>query len=182
MSILKKIYYDLFGRSERKLELDIIRNYLDDKKLTLEIGNVLSHYMDINHIVIDKYEKAPNVYNMDAMDIEYKNFFDLIISISTLEHIGFDEKEKNPKKVIEVIKKLRKALKKGGKFIATIPMGYNHYIDGDIINNRLGFDEMFFFKRLKNGNWKLLYKAPYNFQYNYPFKYANVLMVGEINV
>ncbi|MFK5282271.1 hypothetical protein ACI3PL_22195, partial [Lacticaseibacillus paracasei] len=53
----------------------------------LEVGNVLSNFMPCNHIVVDKFEKASGVLNVDIVDYRSTHKFDFIISISTFEHI-----------------------------------------------------------------------------------------------
>jgi hypothetical protein len=57
----------------------------------LEIGNVLSHYFPVNHDIVDKYEKADGVINQDVVHFYSPKKYDLIVSVSTLEHVGWDE-------------------------------------------------------------------------------------------
>jgi hypothetical protein len=54
----------------------------------LEVGNVLSHYFHVNHDIVYKYEKAKGVINEDVINFRLPKKYDLIISISTLEHMG----------------------------------------------------------------------------------------------
>ena len=63
-------------------------------KNIFEVGSVLSHYFPINHDVLDKYEKGHGVINQDVVDFKPHNKYDLIVSISTLEHVGFDDNTK----------------------------------------------------------------------------------------
>jgi hypothetical protein len=85
--------YNTTYKNERAVEIPIFKNILDanSNKKILEIGNVLSHYFKINHKVVDKYEKSPGVINKDALTYQSKNKYDLILAISTFEHIGFDD-------------------------------------------------------------------------------------------
>jgi len=61
-------------------------------KNILEIGNVLSRHIKLEHDILDKYETAKGVINEDIVDFKSEKKYDLIISISTLEHVGWDEK------------------------------------------------------------------------------------------
>jgi ubiquinone/menaquinone biosynthesis C-methylase UbiE len=50
--------YNTTWRNERVVEIpivwDIVKAYTEN---ILEVGNVLSHYFAVNHVIIDKYEK-----------------------------------------------------------------------------------------------------------------------------
>ena len=43
------------------------------------------------HDVLDKYEKGNNVINDDVVSFSTEVKYDLIVSVSTLEHVGWDE-------------------------------------------------------------------------------------------
>jgi len=51
---------------------------------------VLSHYFAVKHDIVDKYEIAPSVVNEDLVNFKPGKKYDLIVSISTLEHVGWD--------------------------------------------------------------------------------------------
>jgi hypothetical protein len=99
-------WYNKTWRNERAVEVPIIWNIVKKykRKRILEVGNVLSHYYPIRHEILDKYEKAPGVINLDVVDFKPAKKYDLIISISTLEHVGWDEKPKEPKKVYKLLR------------------------------------------------------------------------------
>ncbi|MDR4467711.1 MAG: hypothetical protein MRJ68_05315 [Nitrospira sp.] len=80
-------------KNERGVEIPIFRELLleHDGQRVLEVGNVLSHYFPIHHDVVDKYEVAPGVINQDIVEFVPPERYDLILSISTLEHVGWDE-------------------------------------------------------------------------------------------
>lgn len=69
----------------------------------LEVGNVLSHYFPIHHDIVDKYEVCPGVINQDIADFLPQEKYDLILSISTVEHVGWDEQPQEPTKLLQVI-------------------------------------------------------------------------------
>jgi len=89
-------YFDTFRtrHGERAVKIlivvEMVRKYRG--KNILEIGNVLSRHIKLEHDVLDKYETAKGVINEDIVDFKSEKKYDLIISISTLEHVGLDEK------------------------------------------------------------------------------------------
>lgn len=94
--------YNITWASERRVEIPIARGLLADAapEDVLEIGNVLGHYQTVQHRVIDKLERVPGVLNEDVMDLQPPSPLDLIIFISTFQHIGFDDEpgqESRPK-------------------------------------------------------------------------------------
>jgi hypothetical protein len=89
------IHYQNF--SERAVEVPIVIDFLKQvgrEKRILEVGNVLSNYApliaqqsDIGKIdILDKFEQGIGIMNVDLMDFDTQ--YDVIISISTVEHIG----------------------------------------------------------------------------------------------
>ncbi len=175
--------YNATWRNERCVEIpiiwDAIKNYKG--KNILELGNVLSHYFSINHVILDKYEKAKGVINEDAVDFNYNSKFDLIVAISTLEHIGWDEEPREPSKIIKAIKNLKNNLNKNGKIIASVPLGYNPHLDELIKKNKI-FDKQYFIKRISRDNkWKQAYLEELKeVKYGKPFPFANVVAIGVI--
>src|SRR5215207_4369431 len=96
-------------RSERAVELPIAwrRVRRTDATSTLEIGNVLSNYFPVRHLVVDKYERVPGVINEDVVDFSPPGKYDLIVSISTLEHVGWDPPEpRDPLKLLRAVDNL----------------------------------------------------------------------------
>lgn len=132
-----KFYKNLYNKynatwiNERKVEVPIFLEILKNNKhkKILEVGNVLSHYTDVNHTIVDKYEvdEKNKVINMDILHYRPKEKYDLILSISTLEHVGKDCDD--PKLAIEAIKHLYSLLKPGCALVFTFPRGYNRYMD-----------------------------------------------------
>ena len=86
--------------NERTIEVPIVTRELARRPgaSILEIGNVLNQYVHIPHTVVDKYERASGVLNVDVVDFDPGVQYDLIVSISTLEHVGWDETPKEPDK------------------------------------------------------------------------------------
>jgi len=141
--------------NERSVEIPVIweqvKSLSPDK--VLEVGNVLSHYFEVKHLVVDKYERRPGVISDDILDVKLDEKFDRIVSISTLEHIGWDEVPRSPGKYIQAIERLRTLLTDEGILIATIPLGYNPSFDQDLFEQRLKCDRVSYLKRLTIYSW-----------------------------
>lgn len=186
----KRYYYSLSRynytwKNERSVEIPIIYKLLENNKNkdVLEVGNVLSHYYLTSHDVLDKYEKASGVINEDVVDYSPSKKYDLIVSISTLEHVGWEEKPQEPQKIIPAIKKLKSLLKENGQLIITLPLGYsNPFLNKAIQDQTLGFDDTYYLKRISHSNkWKQVEFADVkNSKYNSPFPNANAILVGII--
>ncbi|GAH93498.1 unnamed protein product, partial [marine sediment metagenome] len=123
--------YNSTWGNERAIEVpvvwDIVKKYKG--KHILEVGNVLSHYFPTQHTILDKYEKASGVINLDVVDFQPAEKYDLIVSISTLEHVGWDEKPREPRKILRALENLKRCSALGGQIVVTLPLGYNREID-----------------------------------------------------
>ena len=190
--------YNTTWKNERIVEVPIIMNYIKDfpNKRILEIGAVLIHYYSIKWDILDKYERGPPIWdildkywkgkeiiNKDVVYFKPFNKYDLIISISTLEHVGFDEDIKDPTKIIKAIKNLKEnCLNLNGEGIITMPIGYNLEMDRLLFTNKLEFDEKLFLKRInKENKWEEIpEKEARNIKYNKPFNSANSIVIGII--
>lgn len=180
-------FYHLYNgtwSNERSVEIPIIWKILQQNKnkKILEIGNVLSHYFNINHDVLDKYEKAPNVINEDIVNFNPVTKYDLIVSISTFEHIGWDEAPREPKKVYHSIEKVKKILNKNGMAIITIPFGYNLDMDQLLLAKIIKFSKQYYLKKIsQNNDWvEVDWDSIKETKFNYPYSYANGLIIGII--
>lgn len=173
-------------KNERVVEVPICWNEINKYKgkRILEVGNVLSNYYKIQHDVIDKYDKQTGVINEDVVDFKPVKKYDLIISISTLEHVGYDECESvklnEQNKILLAIQNLKKCLAKGGKIIVTMPLGYNSSLDKKIWNDQLDFNKIYYLKRISESNrWIEINKKDIcDIKYDYPYSKANGLFIG----
>lgn len=119
--------YNTTWANERCVEVPVIYDLVQrERGRVLEVGNVLSHYYPVTHRVIDKYEGPEK---LDVVDVTGQ--YDLIVSISTFEHIGFDEGQ-HCDKLDRAIAACRNALAPGGRLIFTIPTGYNPAADAAV--------------------------------------------------
>lgn len=150
--------YNMTWRSERAVEIPIVRDLMKQYKgsRVLEVGNVLSHYFAGDHDVVDLCEKGPEVVHQDVLDFKPKTPYDLIVSISTLEHIGIDEEPPEPKKALAALDHLNKhCLNPGGLLVVTFPYGHNPSLDQAIKNHHPLFANTRFLKRTSPFNsWR----------------------------
>lgn len=134
----------------------------------LEVGNVLAHYRPVSHPVLDKYERAPGVRNVDAVDVEPTGDVDLLVSVSTLEHVGLDEDVLDPGKPARAIDALTGLLAPGGTLWTTLPVGYNPDLDAAVRSGTIGFDRLTALRREPARNrWRQVpvadvWDAPYD--------------------
>lgn len=127
--------------SERAVEIplavDFLQRYGMGKQI-LEVGNVLSYYGPLpiqcpgigGVEIIDKFEQQPGVKNIDLLDVSHP--YDVIVSISTVEHIGQDAYGESTQGDLEAplkaISKIYDLLKPGGKAFLTVPFGRLTYL------------------------------------------------------
>lgn len=176
--------YNHTWNNERRVEIPIIWEIIKDKnpQKILEVGNVLSHYFPTKHGVLDKYEKGKSVINEDVATYKSKKKYDFIVSISTIEHVGWDEPKKDKMKIIQAVNNLKTMLSRNGKIIFTVPLGYNPYMDDIITQKQLELSEQYYLKRIsKNNLWKesQLDKNT-RILYNNPFPNGNAIILGII--
>ena len=171
--------------NERAVEIPIVFEILNQYKgkNILEVGNVLSWYFPVNHDVLDKYEKAAGVINKDIVDFKPSRKYDLIMSISTLEHIGWTKPEKQePMKTLKAIKKMEGMLAPGGRMVITFPLGENPHLDNLFKRGKITFTRTYYMKRIsKDNEWiEVDWKQICNARYNTPYDFANGLVIGII--
>jgi SAM-dependent methyltransferase len=169
---------------ERCVEVPVGRFYLDrfrDRRI-LEIGNVLSHYFPKRHAVLDKFEKGEGIINEDIVHFTPADRYDLVLSISTFEHIGFDDESSMPsdEKIRAALTACRKLLAPDGTLVITVPIGYNPHLDRLIREGTLGASHEVYFVREEFSAWRSADQAAaLRRQYKRPFPYANAILVAE---
>ena len=176
--------------NERAIEIPIIWDMIKDdvnqinSSEILEVGNVMSKYHSFEHTVLDKYENSKGVINEDIVDYKPNKKFRLIFSISTLEHVGFDEERKDPDKIYKSIKNLKSLLTDDGKLIITVPLGYNPHLDKLLQLDKITFNGgAYLMKRVSRSNKWVHVKYHYSFQVKYSESFpptANELLIGKI--
>lgn len=175
--------YNLTVRNERAVEVPIfahlVNQYPADR--VLEVGNVLAHYFPVSHDRLDKYEQAPGVINADVVDFQPGKNYDLIVSISTLEHVGWDEQPRDPTKLLRAIANLQSLLVPGGTLAISLPLGYNAEVDRLVRSRALPFTSEGYLKRGADNVWREVgWHEVQGADYNYHIPTANGLVVGTI--
>jgi FkbM family methyltransferase len=147
------LYYNRIGINnvgERAVEIPIAFIFLatvTKKDKILEVGNVLSLYENSlsEHLglrarrIVDKFERATGVDNVDLMDLPSDEKYTTIVSVSTVEHVGqgVEPSSKTYGEQIDIrdreaplkaICKIYELLETEGKALITFPFG--KLIDG----------------------------------------------------
>jgi hypothetical protein len=177
--------YNRTWDNERAVEVPIVWKLVKtDTGRILEIGNVLSHYFPCRHEVLDKYERGRRVISCDVVDYKPSTRYDLIVSISTLEHVGFDPPEdRNSNKFIQAVDNLQtNCLASSGKIVLTLPLGYNSQLDHLISRGKPPFSRVFYMKRISSDNDWVQTEAHdvVGAKYGSPFPCANAFVVALI--
>jgi hypothetical protein len=142
--------------NERSVELPVcweaVRRH-GRPETTIEIGNVLGHYFDTEHRVLDLHERHPLVtWNEDVLEFQPPVAPELIVSISTLEHVGWDERPRNHGAAERAFTHLTELLGPGGTLVVTVPVGYNPPLDEAIRGGRLSLSELRALRREERRN------------------------------
>jgi SAM-dependent methyltransferase len=144
------------GENMRTVEVPIVRALMRGREwdLILEIGNVLSYYGRTAWPVLDLREQGPGVINADIMTWEPERPFDLIVSISTLEHVGHGRYAALTGKTTpaNVLARIRSWLAPGGLAFLTVPLRYNEALDRQLLNGKMPVDEMRYMRRISESN------------------------------
>lgn len=173
--------YNRTWANERCIEVPIVWELIRKHPPAdvLEIGNVIPHYYRFGHAVVDKYEKGRGVFQQDVVGLSMPQQYRLIVAISTLEHVGWDETPRTPGKHLEALASLKRLLAPDGLLAATLPIGYNPDMDGDLFAGRFGFDDVHFFKRISPETWiQAGADDVRDSKYGVPFRAANAIAVG----
>lgn len=169
-------------RVERAVEIPIALEMFPWVGDVLEVGNVLSQYIQLPHDIVDKYEKGDGVQNIDVVDYSPEKRYDLIICISTLEHVGWDETPKEPEKILTALKAMKTLLTDKGKMLITVPLGYNEFLDQCIVDGSLGFSRTLFMARTSRMNdWKQTnFEEASAHKYGEVYPCANGIAIGIV--
>jgi SAM-dependent methyltransferase len=178
-------------RNERCIEiavaLDVLARHAGGD--ILEVGHVTGHYRRARHDVVDRYERAAGVQNVDIAEFRPSKRYDLILSVSTLEHIGFDDAnyggdaadpEQSGEQALEAVRVLKALLKPGGELLITLPFGYNAKLDRCVREGRLELSEASYY-RCVDGDWRAATKAEAEAQPYHRGRFhwhANGLLIG----
>jgi len=159
----------------------MVKKYQEQNKRILEVGNVISHIYHFNHDVLDKYEIVGDIINEDVVDFKPSKEYDLIFSIITLQHVGWNESPRDPKKILKAIENLRKILAPHGQIIIFHGLGENKQMDEFLKNGTLKFDKEFYLMKISKYRWKEVnWDDVKNLEYDYSTPTANGVVIGII--
>lgn len=173
--------------NERTVEVPLARHVLEQRRprSVLEIGNVLRNYrldalQGVEHAVVDLYEQVDDVLNEDARTYRAGRRFEAVVSVSTLEHVGFDEPEQDPDGPVRVLETMREHLADDGVLLITVPLGYNPGLDAAVADGRFACPEQFCLRRTtKDNQWvQDDVTAGLGLPYGSRFRNANAVYVG----
>jgi hypothetical protein len=179
--------YNYFSHPyERTVELPIAFEFIKTGKDVLEVGNVLHHYplQLMDRDIVDKYEKDRGVINADLLEFKPNCKYDRIVSISTIEHIGYDELGiPDPNKPMKAISHMKTLLAQNGSMLVTMPIGYNPVIDKMVFGEKTPFEQQYYLKRVsKDNHWaQISPEAARECEYDKPYRCANAIIVGVIS-
>lgn len=178
--------YNITWAGERSVEVPIVRKMVSEYKPdeVLEVGNVLSHYGAVRHTIVDKFEQGRGVINEDIIHFETERRFSLIVSVSTFEHIGFDDDSPTScdsgKRIIAAISHCRHLLTADGKLVISVPIGYNPDLDALISSRQLGAAETGWLRRVGFTRWtECSMDEAFASPYGRSFPYANSLLFAS---
>jgi len=183
--VVYQYFYHAYNQTycnERAVEIPIVWSIVQrvPPERVLEVGNVLSHYFPTGHGVVDKYERAPRVQNVDVVDFRPTQPYDLIVSISTLEHVGFNEQPLEPEKPWRAIRHLQSCLSPQGRLVITIPVGFNPHLDRMLQEGRIPLDDPLYLRRISSDNrWReATWEDIRGARYGDPYRNGNGLVVA----
>lgn len=171
-------------RCERAVEVPLAIEAVSRGRSTLEVGNVLSQYHPFPHDVVDKYEQSIGVLNVDIVDFSPGKQYDVIVSVSTLEHVGWDEKPRDPDKILSAYSRLRSLLAPSGIMLVTVPLGYNERLDKAIVAGEMrGMSWRFMKRQTWSNEWEEtdMQDAMEGRGYGSRFPCANAIGIGTYN-
>lgn len=182
------------NQSERVVEVSLGRTLLKGNReaKVLEVGNVMSQYIyEFPHPIVDKHDRSKNplVQNVDIVDFTSEDRFDLILSLSTLEHVGFNEEgigdtrdeKPDPLKILKAIQVMKDHLTPGGQIWVTWAFGANPALDDLVRDGTVAFPQEYFLDRTSAENdWMLCWKeTALAKKYGAPFPAGNALYIGN---
>jgi hypothetical protein len=169
-------------RTERCAEIGIGSKALaawprDD---VLEVGNVLPLAGVDGHTVVDKYEMGPGVVNEDIVTFAPSRRFGLVISISTLEHVGWDEVPEDPEKAWRALMAMSRLVAPSGALLVTIPVGWRRGLEEDFVSDAAPFDSVsLLVKTSRLARWEERpLESRTSIEFNAPYACGNAILVG----
>ena len=130
-------------RSERTVELALGARALaaHPPQDVLEVGNVMSGFGHTGHHVVDKYERRAGVLNEDIVGFDPGRRYGLVLSFSTLEHVGRDEEPRDPEKAAVALRSVSDLVASDGALLVSIPVAYHRELEASFVPGEI-FDSV----------------------------------------
>ncbi len=178
----KQLPYCMVGphlEGERVIEIPIALEFLKlfDPGDVVEIGAVLPyHIAAVSHQIIDPYDPWPLSLRRDAEEVDVTG--KVVLSISTIEHIGkqeYGDHKKDPGKAMRVFDKITA---QAADYLISFPVGYHKKFDQHVrLKTAVGDLTGFMFMRFNSINdWTQISGLRWRYRYNYPFPYGNAVV------
>ena len=170
---------------ERAVEVPMVRRLVEraSPHATLEVGNVLGHYFPRHHDVVDRFETGDGVVNQDVIEYRPDKRYELIVSISTLEHVGWDDHPRDPNKVLQAVRHLASLLTPTGTLLFTAAVGYSPFLDELAETGEPAEVAYRCMKRVSSDNrWvEATWNEVRGSKYDFPYPGANGLLIGTLH-
>ncbi len=170
-------------RTERAVEIALghraLRSFAPED--VLEVGNVMPLAgAAAGHTVLDKYEAGAGVINEDIVGFSPQRRFQLVLSLSTLEHVGWDEVPRDPEKAGVALKMMSGLVADGGALLVTIPVGWHRDLEQTFVAPGGAFDSVTLVaKRSRRPRWEPRPMSELtSISYGAPFACGNAILVG----
>lgn len=126
--------YNAARTNERAVEVPVALDWISHRRgRGLEVGNVLRHYVNggARWDCVDRYEVGAGVTNVDILSFTPGRVYDWIVTISTVEHIGWDgDEERDVDKSPAAIDYMRRhLLRPDGVMLVSFPTGVHPRLD-----------------------------------------------------
>ncbi len=175
--------YNGTWRNERCVEMPLALEFAQSSGdgQMLEIGNVVRHYdPSLNHTVVDRYDIRSDVINADIEGYAPAEPYGGVLSISTLEHVGWDEEPQDADKLARVLASLHRLVSDPEQVLVTMPIGYNPWLDEMIRCRNMPFRSETFLVRRGSTLWlEASAEEALACRMNAPYDGANALYVGR---
>jgi hypothetical protein len=181
-------HYNRTWDNERTVEVPIAAALVRQRPNAnmLELGNVLHNYLPSAELspgrtVVDKYEATAGVSNVDVLDHRPDRPYDLIVALSTIEHVGRDEEPQDPLKASRALECLHGWLAPGGELLVTVPLGYHPELDRRLLDGPPMFQRLTFMRRISADNrWEQVEAEDVRgSRFDSPYPSANALAIGR---
>lgn|SRR5574337_148190 len=177
------------GNSEKRLEIAIASYYIKEtyknNHSVIEWGNVMAcNGFEVKHDIVDIVEGP---IKEDWEFWQPKRHYDLLVSISSLEHINMGDYNQ-PKTGIDKLIRIGKRISSIAKSaLIILPLHYNLEMDQLILNDKKPFDiyEKTYYTRVDVLNWGEIKKervGTLGRGYCFPYPYSNEEIVMTWNL